>query len=86
MSSITKQEPLIKEVGIKKLKARFQKAAETGETIDALRWFMAMTFVSNDYSVFYTRYSLYYRMSLVHCLLVIHLTFWKPSTILSSLG
>jgi hypothetical protein len=45
LSSVASHEHVIHQVGVSKLKARLQKAAESGETLDLLKYFSFLTFV-----------------------------------------
>jgi hypothetical protein len=45
MSSVASHERVIHQVGISKLKARLQKAAESGETLNIMKYFFFLSFV-----------------------------------------
>jgi hypothetical protein len=45
LSSVANHEHLIHQVGISKLKTRLQKAAESGETLDIMKYFSYLSFV-----------------------------------------
>jgi hypothetical protein len=46
LSSVANNEHRIHNAGISKLKARLQKAAESGETLNLMKYFSFLTFVS----------------------------------------
>jgi hypothetical protein len=52
LSSVARHEHLIQQVGVNKLKARLQKAAESGETLDIMKYFSYLSFVCNVLSSF----------------------------------
>jgi hypothetical protein len=90
LSSVARHEHTIREVGINKLKARLQKAAESGETLDIMKYFSYLTFVCIvllSFVLTETDQKVYaHRMLLVNWVLEDHLMHWIQMVILSCNG
>jgi hypothetical protein len=90
VSSIANHEHVIHRVGVSKLKARLQKAAESGETLDLLKYLSFLTLVCGILPLFVlvgTDQKVFiHRMSLVNWVLVDHLMHWMQMVILVSNG
>jgi hypothetical protein len=72
LSSIANHEHLIHQVGISKLKAHLQKAADSGETLDIMKYFSYLSFVCDIIIYIGTRdwsKAFIYRMLLANWLL-----------------
>jgi hypothetical protein len=90
VSSIARHERDIQEVAVSKLKSRLQKAAESGETLDIMKYFSLLSFVCNVLSSFVLtetdQEAFTYRMLLVNWPLEDNLMHWIQTVILSPIG